>query len=249
MQLVSASRSLRPPVGAALAGLLVGGVLLSGGLVLAWLAFLTPMISVLTPAALRPTVPQMAMGGLVWGVALVAPPAFAFAGAWRLSRVLRALTARPAERLLSRAATQLGDDYVAISDVTLPEGRVVHDLVLGPFGLAVFGDVPPARYVRRTGGSWEIRGHGGKWVHMENPLERVARDAERVRRWFAGTERDYVLKVFSALVTNDQTVSRTPNCAVVTMDEIPAWLSSLPPSRQMTPERREEILERIRPLL
>jgi hypothetical protein len=29
----------------------------------------------------------MAIGGVVWGLALVVPPACAFVGAWRLSRV------------------------------------------------------------------------------------------------------------------------------------------------------------------
>ncbi len=192
----------------------------------------------------------MALGGLIWGVALVAPPCFAFAGAWRLSRVLRAVTARPAERLLSQAATELGDEYIAISDMILPEGRVIHDVVLGPFGLAVFGDLPPARYVRRTGTSWEVRGYNGRWVHMENPLERVARDAERVpalvRRFGAGLRDEGVLGARDDR-SDDQPNGRT--CAVVTAEEISAWLTSLPPARQMTQERREEILERITALI
>ena len=249
VQLVAASRSLRPPISAVVVGVLAGVALLAGGLFLAWLAFATPMVTALAPATLRPTLAQMAMGGLVWGVALVAPPAFAFVGAWRLSRVFRALTARPQPGLLSAAAKQLGDDYTAVSEVVLPDGRVIHDLVVGPFGVAVIADMPPSRYVRRTGGSWELKGPGGRWVHMENPLERVARDAERVKRWFGGTERDYVLKVYSALVTSDPSLGRTPNCAVITHEQIAAWLTSLPPSRILNAERRDEIVERIRELL
>ena len=160
VQLVAASRSLRPPISAVVVGVLAGVALLAGGLFLAWLAFATPMVTALAPAALRPTLAQMAMGGLVWGVALVAPPAFAFVGAWRLSRVFRALTARPQPGLLSAAAKQLGDDYTAVSEVVLPDGRVIHDLVVGPFGVAVIADMPPSRYVRRTGGSWELKGPG-----------------------------------------------------------------------------------------
>ena len=249
VQLVAASRSLRPPISAVVVGVLAGVALLAGGLFLAWLAFATPMVTALAPAALRPTLVQMATGGLVWGVALVAPPAFAFVGAWRLSRVFRALTARPQPGLLSAAAKELGDDYTAVSEVVLPDGRVIHDLVVGPFGVAVIADMPPSRYVRRTGGSWELKGPGGRWVHMENPLERVARDSERVKRWFGGAERDYVLKVYSALVTSDPSIGRTPSCAVITHEQIPAWLTSLPPSRIINAERRDEIVERIRELL
>jgi hypothetical protein len=249
VQQIAASRSVRPPISAVVVGVLVGVALLAGGLFLAWLAFATPMVNALAPAALRPSPAQMAVGGLVWGIALVAPPAFAFVGAWRLSRVVRALAARPRPGLLSPAASQLGDDYAAISEVVLPEGRLIHDLVVGPFGVAVIADLPPPRYVRRTGMVWELKGPNGRWIHMENPLERVARDAERVKRWFSGTERDYVLKVYAALVTSDPTIGRTPNCAVITKDQIPAWLLSLPPSRILNSDRREEIVERISALL
>jgi hypothetical protein len=58
-----------------------------------------------------------------------------------------------------------------------------------------------------------------------------------------------VLKVYSALVTSDPTLTRTPSCAVITHEQIPAWLTSLPPSRILNAERRDEIVERIRELL
>jgi hypothetical protein len=244
VQLIASTRTVRPPLGAVFVSVVVGLILLVGGLFLAWLMFATPMISRLTPSSLRPSAGQMALGAAVWGIALVAPPAFALVGAWRISRVVRALTARPRARVTSRAASQLGDDYVAASEVVLPDSRVIHDLVLGPFGIAVFGDLPPSRYLRRTASSWETRGHDG-WVNMENPLERTARDAERVRRWFAGIERDYVVKVFAALVTTDPTISRTPTCAVVAPEQVAAWLSSLPPARQLSTDRRSEIAERL----
>jgi hypothetical protein len=244
VQLIASTRTVRPPLGAVLLSVLVGLVLLVGGLFLAYVTFATPMISRLTPASIRPSAGQMALGAVVWGIALVAPPAFALVGAWRISRVVRALSARPRARVTSRAASELGDDYVAASEVCLPDGRIIHDLVLGPFGVAVFGDMPPARYIRRTSSSWEIRGHDG-WVNMENPLERTARDAERIRRWFAGIERDYTLKVFAALVTTDPTVTRTPTCAVVAPEQVAAWLSSLPPARQLSADRRAEIAERL----
>lgn len=249
MQVVASPRPVRLPVGAAVSGTLAGIALVAGGLFLAWLAFTTPIVGALAPSALRPTLPQIALGGAVWAVALVAPPCFAIVGAWRLSRVVRALTIKPAVPILVAAAPDLGDDYAAASDVRLPDGRPIRNLVLGPFGLAVINELPPAAYLRQTGASWEARGPGGRWFHIENPLERTARDGERVRRWFGSVERDYILKVYSAVVSTDPNLARTPACAVLTRDQVSAWLASLPPAKSITPERRHEIVEQMAALL
>jgi hypothetical protein len=249
VQLIASPRRARLPIGAAVVSVLVGVALLSGGVLLGWLAYTTPLVSALAPRTIRPSLTEMAVGGLVWGVALVAPASFTIVGAWRLSRVIRAITVRPAVRVLTQASAQLGDEYVAASDIRLPEGRLIRNLVLGPFGLAVLTELPPSRFVRRNGMSWETRGHDGRWIHMENPLERAARDAERVRSWFGSTDRDYILKVFAALITNDPSIERTPNCAVVREDQVPAWLGSLPPSRALNPDRQAEVVEQITALL
>ena len=249
MQLIASPRVARPPVGAAVVGIVVGLILLVGGIVLAGLTLMTPVVSQLAPSTIRATPSQAAMGALVWGIALVAPASFAIVGAWRLSRVVGALTAKAPERALIRAAAALGDEYLAASDVRLPEGRTIPNLVVGPFGLAVLAELPPPRFVRRTGTSWEIRRPDGRWVHLENPLERTTRDSERVRRWHGGAERDYVVKVYAALVTADPTIERTGGCAVVAPDQVAAWLASLPPARSLTPDRRAEIAELVRALV
>jgi hypothetical protein len=84
---------------------------------------------------------------------------------------------------------------------------------------------------------------------MENPLERTGRDAERVRRWHGTTERDFVVRVYAALVTADPTLERTGACAVVTPEQVPAWLASLPPARSLSADRRAEIVEQVRTLI
>jgi len=249
VQVIASPRAIRMPIGAAIVGGVIGLFLLTGGLFLAWLAFATPVVSTLTPTSVRPTLTQMAMGGAIWGLAMIAPAAFALVGAWRLSRVFRALVAKPTPRLLTRVGKQLDDEYLAASDILLPDGRVIHDLVLGPFGVAVLNEMPPARFLRHTGSSWEARHRSGRWIPYENPLERATRDAERVKRWFSGTERDYVLRVYSAVVTEDPTVLRSPNCAVVTRAQVPAWLASLPPSRSITDDRKAEIVEQLARLI
>ncbi len=224
-------------------------LLVLGGLFLAWLAFATPVLSRLTPATARPGLAQLALGGLIWGLTLVAPPSFAIVGLVRLGRVARAVSAKPAKRAVSRVGADLGDDYIAARDVRLPDGRLVRDLVLGPFGMAVISELPPPRATRHTGISWEIRGSDGRWQHLENPLERTVRDGERVRRWVSSTERDYLVKVYAAVVTTDPTLTRTPACAVLMTEQIPAWLASLPPSRALTTDRRAELVEAVQTLV
>ena len=65
-------------------GTVVGGLLLVGGISLAWIAFATPLVRGFTPAVVRPTPDQMLVGGIIWGLSLVAPPCFAIVGAFRL---------------------------------------------------------------------------------------------------------------------------------------------------------------------
>lgn len=249
VQVITSSRPTRPPLGPVLFGTFIGSMLVVGGLFLAWVAFATPILTGLTPTSGRLTPGQLALGGAIWAFTLVAPPSFAIIGALRLSRVARAVTARPPVRAVGRVAGSLGDEYLSAVDVRLPEGRVLRDVVLGPFGLAVLTELPPPRAMRHSGNSWEIHRPDGRWAHMENPLERTARDGERIRSWVASTERDFVVKVYGAVVTTDPSVTRTPSCAVVTPDQIPAWLASLPGARALTPDRRAELAEDLRALV
>jgi hypothetical protein len=249
MQLLASHRTTRPPLAPVIIGGTVGIVLLTGGIFLAWIALATPVVGSLTPTAVRPGLVQLAAGGMVWGIALVAPPSFAIVGALRLGRVIRALTARPPRRAVAQLAGELGDDFVVAQDARLPDGRVIRNLVVGPFGLAVIEELPPARATRHQGTAWEIRRRDGRWVPYENPIERIGRDGERVRSWFGTQERDFVVKVYSAAVTTDSNVARTPACAVITPDQISAWLASLPPSRALTADRRLDVVDRVRTLI
>lgn len=85
----------------------------------------------------------------------------------------------------------------------------------------------------------------GRWIPVENPLDRATRDAERVRRWLATDDRDFVIKVYAAVIGPDATVPRTPTCAVITRDQIPAFLASLPPQRSLTSTRLQRIVEHV----
>lgn len=246
MQRIPSSRFVRPSRGPVVIGTLVGGVLLAGGLSLAWLALTTPMVGGLSPAVVRPTPEQMILGAAVWGIALVAPPSFAIVGFFRLAKVFQAITAKPHVRAVIKAAAALGDEYSAASDVRLPDGRTIRDLVVGPFGLAVITELPSPHATRRKGNSWEVRRRDGRWAPVENPLERTARDAERVRRWTASEERDFVVKVFAAVVTTDATLDRSAGCAVIAPDQVAAWLGALPPARSLNADRYRGLIELVR---
>jgi hypothetical protein len=249
VQVITSSRQAKPPLGAVFVGLAVGTMLLVGGLFLGWVAFATPVLTGLTPTAARPGASQLAIGVAVWALTLVAPPSFAIVGALRLGRVARAVTAKPRIRVMGRVAPSLGDEYLSAVDVRLPDGRILRDLVIGPFGLAVISELPPAKVTRHYGSSLEIQRPNGRWDYFENPLERATRDGERVRRWVSSVERDFVVKVYAAVVTSDPTVARTPTCAVLTTDQIPAWLATLPPSRAMSEEHRQELADDLRQLV
>ena len=226
-------------------GSLVGAILLIGGLAVAYMIFGTPFISRFTPG-LRAEPSQMVAGMIAWTFALIAPAAFIMAGAARLAAVIDSVSkVRPRSIVAPKAASTLSDDYIVTPRLRLPDGRLVRELVLGPFGIAVIEELPPPSVSRHRNGIWEVRIRG-RWMAIESPLDRAARDAERVRKWLADDEQDFIVKVYAAVVAPDTTLPRTPACAVITSDQIPAWLASLPPQRSLNEMRRDRLVERIR---
>lgn len=248
MQMIQSSAVAPPSRGPVVLGAIVGAILLFGGLGLAWLSFVTPLIRGLAPSAVRPGPEQLITGAAVWGFMLVAPPSFAIVGIVRLSRVFETLRKRSAPSTLSRVRGLVGDEYLAASNVRLPEGRVIRNLIIGPHGLAVLAELPPASITRRTDNVWEVRRADGRWIPLENPLDRAARDAERVRSWVGSEDQGFVVKVYAAVLTTDRSLTRIPACAVIFADQIPAWLASLPPQRSLNESRRAELADLVRSL-
>jgi hypothetical protein len=225
---------------------IVGALLVAIGLILCWLVLGTPLLSRFLPGS-RIEPDEAIIGVVAWGLALFAPAAFLVIGASRLGAVAFAIvSARPRPTPASRLAGQLGDEYVVASGVPLPDGRIIPEIVLGPFGAAVIEELPPSRATRNRGQAWEVRGPRGEWLPFENPLDRAARDAERVRRWFAHDDRDFVVKVYAAVVSAGQAVDRTPTCAVIEPSQIPAWLLSLPAQRSLSETRRAQLVANLR---
>ena len=110
---------------------------------------------------------------------------------------------------------------------------------------AAYRDVPPRTHSRIVGGRWEVRTRRG-WSPTESPVERTARDAERLRRWLGGEDKDFVVKIHAAVVSEDERITRIPSCAALRPDELPAWIAGLPNQRGLTESRFEELIELIR---
>ena len=242
MQLIAAGRvSRRPAVVPTLTRIVGGTVLVVGGLTLAYAAYGTPLLQQLMPSG-RPTPAQGVMSMVLWALALIAPAALLLLGTSRLATMLATVRHRPAAH---RRAAGLPDGVVVAVRVDIGDGRVVPELFIGPFGAVVVRDVPPRKAVRSRGSTWEVYTSDG-WVRIENPIDAATRDAERVRRWFAQDDRDFVVRVYAAVVDPEGSLERTAACAVVGEAQLVPWLASLPPQRSLTEGRRRQLLEAVR---
>ena len=246
MEVIQPSQhSRRPSLIPLLGGTVLATISVVLGIVLAFVAFATPVLQSVMPAG-RLNAGQAATGVLVWAIALVAPAAFVLLGANRLVRILAAAKGRmPRRSTTLRALDSLSDDVIVATGIGLPDGRAVSDLVIGPFGAAVVRELPPSAVTRVREGRWELRTRRG-WISIENPLERATRDAERVRRWLSHDDADFIVKVYAAVVGPEPTVIRTADCAVLTPDQLATWIDGLAPQRSLTEGRRERLLDFVR---
>jgi len=246
MQMISAPTpsSLTERVAVARSGL-VAGLLILAGLALAWLCLATGFVTRFSPVG-RPDLGELAVGALVWGFAIVVPGSFLVLGVARLASLLDVLDSLRPQGVTPALAAALGPDHLVATDLLLPGGRRLHEMVLGPFGAVVLADVPPPKVSRQLGSHWEVRDGKGRWIPVEGPLERAARDAERVRSWLGADDRDFVVRVYALVVSDDPRLARTPACAVVAPRDLAEWLGALPFQRGLTPDRRERLTDVVR---
>jgi hypothetical protein len=237
MQIPSSARPAYPRSLSLLTGLAAGTVLIVAGLTLAYATFATPLVD-----RLAGSVPlggsASAVGSMAWPLAVVATAVFLGVGAARLAEVLA--TVQPSRPREPGLAAGLPEDVLLARNVDPGDGRPVPVLLVGRFGAAVVRELPVASATRREGQYWEALAADG-WVRIENPLDRTARDAERVRRWLAHDDQDFVVRVYAAVIAPDASLPRTPTCAVITRDQLPAWLRSLPQQRSLTEGRRARL--------
>lgn len=217
-------------------GSVYGALLTTAGLGIAYLALETPLASLLAADRLGSSRAPIGLG--IVSLSLIAGGALLLAGTNRLAATLAWLRAGDGVTGPgARALASMADDVAVVADVVPSEGRPIPELVIGPFGAAVLHAIPAGRQVRQVGTSWEYRTREG-WRPMDNPLEAANRDAERVRRWFTIVDLDFVVRVYAAVIVADGSIPRSPTCAVLTAEQLPAWIGALPGQRSLTPARR-----------
>jgi hypothetical protein len=226
-----------PGRGMLVSGSVYGALLTAAGLGIAYLALETPLVSVLSADRLT-GVGRTQIGLGILSLSLIAGGALLLAGTNRLAVTLAHLkagggTAGPG----ARALASMADSVAVVPDVVPNEGRAIPELAIGAFGAAVLHALPAGHQYRQVGAAWEYRTRDG-WTPMDNPLEATNRDAERVRRWFTVADLDFVVRVYAAVIVGDGSIPRSATCAVVTPDQLPAWIGALPAQRSLTPARR-----------
>jgi hypothetical protein len=222
---------------------LLGSILAATGLVAAYLTIATPLVSRLIPDA-SPGGSHVAIGFGVWSFSLIAGGALLVSGTSRLAAILTTLKrGRVLGGPAARALGSIAGDVVVVADVVPGEGGPIPELVIGAFGVAVIHTLSPSRKGRRESagaGGWDSRQDG--WQAVDDPLAGAMRDSDRVRRWLSEADLDFVVRVYAAMVVRDRTLERSPTCAVITNEQIPAWIASLPRQRTLTTGRRARLL-------
>jgi hypothetical protein len=226
--------------------LLVGALLVGIGLAVGYLALTTPLVA--TISRLGQGRVGSVGGALTWALAFLIPGSLIVTGVVRLMAALDLqISLRPArKRPVASLANELSDEYSVAEAVRLPDRRVVPEVVVGPAGVLVVEELPPAAASRHRGPYWEVRLAIGRWIPIENPVDRAARDAARLKNWLRSQEEDLSPRMYAAVVADGHEVERTNEVAVLTRDQIPGFLAAMPPIHHMTPERRARIANLLR---
>ena len=233
MQLTLAAQAPRRPIGSILGETLVGTSLVLLGVWLLCLALTTRVVAALASAA-TPGDGSQVMGFLAWAAMLAAPVGLVLLGTDRLARMLATVRSGLWRRRRPDPLAGLPGDVMVIKGVRLDDGRPAPTLLVGGFGVAVVRGLPAAtRAERRSEAAADERGL--------DPRDAVTRDAERLRRWLSQREVDFVVRVYAAVVSTDETLTRSASCAVVTTEQLPAWIASLPRQRSLTVDRRSRL--------
>jgi hypothetical protein len=192
---------------------------------------------------------QQLFGTATWGLVFLIPGLFIVLG---LARMVRAVEARPRPRRDRPAASQRGqisDDFMVAGAVRLPDGRTIPEVIVGPHGLTVVEEVPPRHASREASHHWEVRDRTGRWSAVEHPLDRAARDVERLRRWLGNSMEDYTPRFTAVCIADDDRVRRSSEVAVIRRNQLAEFLGAQPSLRQMTADRRERIAGLLRDLV
>ena len=238
MQIIGAAPTPTYRLPSFVIGAAAGAILVVSGLTIEFAALVTPYID--TIADDRFGGPSGLGGVLVRWLAVALGAVFLGVGAARLAELVSDVRSRTAPSADAGKAVAR-DEPVMVLNVDVGDGRPIPKLVVGRFGAAVIRDLPPVTSARHAGAYWEGR-TGQGWIRIESPLDRASRDAERVRRWLADDDRDYLVRVYAAVIAEDPTIARTPACPVISEAQLEPWLRSLPVQRSLSQARRDQLV-------
>jgi hypothetical protein len=226
------------PVGSILGETLVGASLVLLGIWLVCIALTTQIVARLAETV-QPGSPGPLVAFLAWAAMLAAPAGLVLLGTDRLARMVAFARTGAWGRRANPFAT-LPHDVTIVRGIRLDDGRPGPTLLVGGFGVAlVHGVDGSSRRGRRSETREDERA-------AMDPLEPVTRDAERLRHWLAQREVDFVVRVYAAIVTTDDSLARSVSCAVVTAEQLGAWIGSLPSQRTLTVDRRARLVKILR---
>lgn len=242
---ISARTHAAPRFGRLVGATVFGTILATLGLAMAYLTVATPLVSNLAPS--RAGGGGMSIGLGVWSFALIAGGALLVAGTNRLAATLASVRRRGAGGgAAAQALASWSDEIAVVGGVVPGDGAPIPELVVGAFGVAVVHALPASNQVRHAPAGWERRSPDG-WLPMDDPLDAAMRDADRIRRWLAMADLDFVVRVYAAIVADGRSLERSPTCAVISTQQISAWVASLPRQRTLTAGRRERLMAMTRP--
>ena len=242
MQIIGAAPPTRSRVPSLVIGAVSGTILIVSGLTFEFATLLTPYFDRVARGGFGASAGPS--GTAAWFAAVFLGALFLGVGAARLAGLLADVRPDGAANPVV-VPTRNSNEPVMALNVDVGDGRPIPKLVIGQFGAAVIRDLPDASVARHQGPNWEGLSDQG-WIRIESPLDRAARDAERVRRWFARDDRDYVVRIYAAVVTADSALPRTPTCAVISESQLEPWLRSLPAQRSLNEARRAQLLAMLR---
>ena len=225
---------------AAIRSLVVALAMVGVGGFLGWILLDTPIVLSLMPAG-RGSPGATAAGITAWVLAIAVPASLLVFGMARIAGVLERWTGRFPRRPDLTLRQALAPGRSAVADLVLPDGRRIHEVLIGPFGAVVLGDVPPPEFSRTDGIRWELLSSRHDWVPVEPPAERAARDADRLRSWFVAEDRDFVVAVQAVLATDDPRVHGTAACPVIGTQDLAGWVAALPAQKSLIPTRLDRL--------
>ncbi len=179
MQLTTSTKPT-PHLGSLIGGTLLGALFVTAGLLVAYLTLETPFVAQLVPGS-RTGPSPVGFTTAIWSFALIAGGALLVAGTNRLAITVAHLRSAGVHvSVVARALQGSTLNLAVVRDVTPSDGRVIPELVIGPFGAVVIHELPRPDVIRPASApatSWEIRTSDGWWP-TEHPLDRAARTAQ-----------------------------------------------------------------------